>query len=310
MERTERTGINEIASLLSAKNEQITKEDATLFLKKWIAVINDSLVAKKQVEVTGFGTFSFSQIRESETNEQIEAGNEEVSYFYKIGFTPDETLRNSVNIFFSNFEPSLLSEGVTFDALPEVIAGETGEEEYIFNHIQKMVSLPRQQITETEIPQAEITTEEVRTEESITEEIAEKESEDISEEMIPVKSEAGIEAPEPDSQSETVTSDIPDEAPKPESHSETVASDKPVEATEPEESIESVPHISNILSESLQHLSPEAQQVSHKPGHHERVRKRRKSTTIWIPILGGAAIILAGLFFFRETHGKSGSDSL
>jgi len=246
MERTERTGINEIASLLSAKNEQITKEDALLFLKEWIAVINDSLVEKKQVEVTGFGTFNFSQIRESETKEQIEAGNEKVPYYYRIGFTPHETLRNSINIFFSNFEPSLLSEGVTFDALSEVIAGETEEEEYIFNHIKKMVSLPRQQIPEPEIQVAGITA-----------------AEDTN----------------------------------------------PEDTIDPEEALEPVPPVSNILSESLQHLAPEPR-LSHRTTHHERVRKRKKPTTIWVPILGGMAIILAGLFFFRETHGKSGSDNL
>jgi hypothetical protein len=169
-----------------------------------------------------------------------------VPYYYRIGFTPDETLRNSVNIFFSNFEPSLLSEGVTFDTLPEVIAGETGEEEYIFNHIQKMVSLPRQQIPEPETQAAEITA-----------------AEDTN----------------------------------------------PEDTIDPEESLESVSPLTNILSESLRHLSPEPR-LSDRTTHHERVRKRKKPTTIWIPILGGMAIILAGLFFFREVHGKSGRDSL
>ena len=246
MERMERIGLNDIVSILTAKNEKFTKEDAAEFLKEWIAVIADSLADDKQVEVTGFGTFIFSQIREGETNELIEAGNEEVPYYYRIGFTPHETLRNSVNIFFSNFEPSLLSEGVTFDALPEVIATEAGEEEYIFNHIKKMVSLPRQQIPEPEIQAAGIT---------------------AAEDMNP---------------EDTID---PDEAPEP------------------------VPPVTNILSESLQSLSPEPR-LSHRTTHHERVRKRRKTTTIWVPILGGMAIILAGLFFFRETHGKSGSDNL
>lgn len=298
MDRTERIGINEIASLLTAKNEQITKEEATHFLKEWIAVIFDSLAIEKQVEVTGFGTFSLSQIKEKETAAQIESRNEQVTCYYRIGFTPHETLRKSVNIFFSNFEPSLLNEGVTFDTLPEVIAGETGEEEYIFNHIQVNVPSSKQQIPATTTEEAELKTagfiaaeipvEGITTEESITELKAEKENQTK-------------EIPERDHQ------EAVEQTPESASYPETVASEIPVNTIEPEESIEPVPPLSNILSESLRHLSPEPH-ISHGMTHREIGRRHGSRHPVWLPILGGMAIIVAALFFFRETHGKSGSD--
>ena len=251
MDRTERTGINEIASILSAKNEKITQEEATLFLKSWIHVITDALVEKRQVEVNGFGTFDFSQVRERETAAQIEAGNEEVAYYYKIGFTPHETLRNSVNIFFSNFEPSLLNEGVTFDTLPEVVAGEKDAEEYIYNHIQKMIPLHKPQVGEIAIPAAV----------------------EIQVVEIPV-----IDTPAAE-------------------RSETVFPPTDIPSTETR---------SNVLSESLHHISPQPT-LTDTSTFRQRVRKRGRKHPVWVPILGGMAIIVAALFFFRETHGKNGN---
>ena len=310
----DRTGINEIASLLSAKNEKITKEEATLFLKEWIAVISDTLAEKKAVEVTGFGTFSFSPIRERETATQIEAGSEEVPYFYKIGFTPHASLKNSVNIFFSNFEPSLLSEGVTFDAIPEVIAGEEGEEEYIYNHLQKMVSFPKppvpaatkeepaitaEETTAEEIAAEEITSEEIAAEEIAAEEITTEEitAEEITAEEIATEEITAEEIKAEEITTEEITAEISENMIEPEA------------STEPEQAVEPLPPLSNILSESLQHLSPEPQ-VSHATTHRERGRRRRRQHSVWVPVLGGMAIIVAALFFFRDTPGKSGSNPL
>ena len=84
---------------------------------------------------------------------------------------------------------------------------------------------------------------------------------------------------------------------------------EPEASTEPEQAVEPLPPLSNILSESLQHLSPEPQ-VSHATTHRERGRRRRRQHSVWVPVLGGMAIIVAALFFFRDTPGKSGSNPL
>jgi nucleoid DNA-binding protein len=343
MDRTERTGISEIASILSTKNEKTTKEDATLFLKKWIDVIFDSLADKKQVEVNGFGTFGFSQIRERETAEQIEAGKEEVAYYYKVGFTPHDTLKNSVNIFFSNFEPSLLNEGVTFDALPEVIAGEEDVEEYIYNHMQKMVSLPKRQIGATETPAAEFPVAETQAVEIPSAETPETELREtetpeaiIPEAETPEAETLEAETPEAElRETETPAAEIlSEEIPEPEilaaeeaatAETSTEETNQPVNTIVPDKTIEKeniidaegtveqkeeVKHaspLSNVLSESLRHLSPEPQ-LSDTSIFRERVRKRGKQHRVWIPILGGMAIIVAALFFFGETHGSSRSN--
>ena len=285
MDRTERTGINEIASILSAKNEKITQEEATLFLKSWIHVITDALADKKQVEVNGFGTFDFSQVRERETAAQIEAGNEEVAYYYKIGFTPHETLRNSVNIFFSNFEPSLLNEGVTFDTLPEVVAGEKDAEEYIYNHIQKMIPLHKPQVGEIAIPAAEeIQVVETQEAEKILA------TEDTPETEIPAIADTPA-------TKDTQVVEIPVIDTPAAERSETVFPPTDIPSTETR---------SNVLSESLHHISPQPT-LTDTSTFRQRVRKRGRKHPVWVPILGGMAIIVAALFFFRETHGKNGN---
>lgn len=247
MDTTRKSGLDDIVSFMTTKNEHIAGDDAKRLLKEWIAVITDTLPEKEQVEVPGFGLFSFFPIREDDTVEQMEKGVDPVTRYYRVGFTPVDTLKNGVNSFFAHFEPSLLGEGVTFDALPEVITGESGDEVDDTNQIEIIITT------------------------------------------------------KPDLQA--------------------IATD----------SVEEIPEITNVLSLSLQHSSPKPdvysgavesiQQIqtpkSHQPTspeetpvpgslQPERVRKRSKSTTIWIPILGGAAIILAGLFFFNATTGKSG----
>lgn len=165
-----------------------------------------------------------------------------------------------MNIFFSNFEPSLLNEGVTFDNLPEVIAGEKHAEEYIYNHLQKMVSHPNRLIGETEILAAE----------------------EIPETEIPETEETQV--------VETPVIETPTAEP-----SETVFPPTDIPSTETR---------SNVLSESLHQLSAEPA-FSDISTFRQRVRKRAKRHPVWVPILGGMAIIVAALFFFRETHEKN-----
>jgi len=247
MDTTKKNGPDDIVSCMTSKNEKITKEEAGRLLKEWIAVVSDSLSEKEQLEVQGFGLFRISQIRENDTTEQLETGIDAVTRFYRIDFTPAERLKNGVNSFFAHFEPSLLNEGVTFDALPEVITGESGSDVNDANQIEIIVTT------------------------------------------------------------------------------------KPDLTTVAAEPMEELPGITNVLTLSLQHTSPRLDSYSrvdeskrqiqttesHQPTssekgrvptsrHPDGVRKRSKSTAIWIPILGGAAIILAGLFFFNTTTGKSG----
>lgn len=252
MDTTRKSGLDDIVSFMTSQHENIAREDAERLLKEWIAVITETLPEKEQVEVPGFGLFSFYPIRENETVEQIEKEVDPVTRYYRVGFTPTETLKNGVNSFFAHFEPSLLGEGVTFDALPEVITGQSGSEVDDTNQIEIIV---------------------------------------------------------------------------------TTKPDRPTIAAEP---VEKAPEITNVLSLSLQHSSPQQDSfsgvtdadnqdltaASHQPSspeqtpvipaslRPERVRKRNRSNTIWIPILGGAAIILAGLFFFSATTQKSGRDNL
>lgn len=79
---------------------------------------------------------------------------------------------------------------------------------------------------------------------------------------------------------------------------------EPSETVFPPTDIPSTETRSNVLSESLHQLSAEPA-FSDISTFRQRVRKRAKRHPVWVPILGGMAIIVAALFFFRETHEKN-----
>lgn len=220
MDRFETVGPDEIASLLATNRKEITREDAQRFIEEWIAIITDVVAEKGKLEVNDFGTFSLAQCREEETNASIAAGESEVPCFYRVDFTPHDTLRKSVNSSFIHFEPSLLNEGVTFGDLPEVEEGKTDETVSEINRIKFMMVNP------TALNPATVG--------------------------------------------------------------------------------------SNPLSESLNQLTHESEPPQ-PPAVHQptpprsgKLRRRRERSRLWIPILGGAAIIVAGLFFFNTTERQSG----
>lgn len=85
----------------------------------------------------------------------------------------------------------------------------------------------------------------------------------------------------------------PEEAPSPSEPELPHLPSEPVEPDPPQESA------SNPLSESLRDLPDDAirQRVVERS---RKVKRGQKRSSIWVPIIGGVAIVVAGLFFFNR----------
>ena len=143
------------------------------------------------------------------------------------GFIPDEVLYNEVNSAFSQFEPTLLNEGVQFSGIFEIVDG--GQEEETGIEIPELSHLEDEQILL---------------------------SEDIFQSEPQLEPELEVEGP--------------------------FMSDEPVEK-------ELIPQIQSADVE----LSPPRYRS------HRKMRHNKKIPSVWIPIAGGVAIVVAALFFFK-----------
>ncbi len=209
--------LDRIVSLLMKNHPDISADDAGQFLEEWIALIRESLLREDAVDTPHFGTFHCKPIGENKpTPPSADSGE---TAFFRIDFTPSDSLQKRVNTYFAHFEPTLLNEGVSFGELPVVKQGEGKKDELSENIVTRKRGMPMVEHTS---------------------------------------------------------------------------------ATLPEPPLEETP---NPLAASLQHLPDKSVRKT-----VERSRRRqtsKKSSSIWIPIIGGMAIVIAGLFFLhRDATGK------
>lgn len=233
MENKDKMDLAHIISLLRKKHPEIGEEDAGRLLSEWITLVRESILREESIEIPHVGTFQCKSLSET-------GGDEER---FLITFIPSELLRRGVNSYFAHFEPTLLNEGITFDALPVVKMGEENIAESSDNVIVRASATPTPHTAEQEsLPEA---------------------------------------LPEPE------------EAPNPPAPEQPLVTAEPVEPEPPQVSA------SNPLSESLRDLPDDAirQRVVERS---RRTKRGRKSTSVWVPIIGGVAIVVAGLFFFNR----------
>lgn len=222
-----------LVSLLKKKRPEISDEDAGRLQSEWLALVRESILRDENIEIPHVGTFQCKPLSETSHDEER----------FLITFIPSELLRRGVNSYFAHFEPTLLNEGITFDALPVVKMGEENIAESSDNVIVRASTTPTPQTAEQESP---------------TEELPE-----------------------------------PEEAPNPPAPEQPLVTAEPVEPEPPQVSA------SNPLSESLRDLPDDAirQRVVERS---RRTKRGQKSTSVWVPIIGGVAIVVAGLFFFNR----------
>lgn len=180
-------------------------------------------------------------------------------------FTLDEVLYNEINNSFSQFEPTLLNEGVQFPGIPEIVVGKQETEDET-PELSLSVNLQSEKDTEYGIPGEEM------------------ESVEFKEEMESVES---VEFEVTAEEAEIV--DPPEIT-------------EPSEITEPEK-------ISGRI-ELFARVEPvDAKESPPGSRSHRQMRNNKRTSSIWIPIAGGIAIVMASLFFFKGTPDKQSGDN-
>lgn len=112
----ERLSLQDLIDLL-AKQQNITKKDAELFLRELIAVISENIEKGESVKIKDFGVFKLVKVNARKSVDVNTGEAIEIPAHYKLSFVPDKLLKEAVNRPFSHFESVVLEDGVTFDGM-------------------------------------------------------------------------------------------------------------------------------------------------------------------------------------------------
>jgi nucleoid DNA-binding protein len=119
---SEKRNLQDIATALSAKLG-ISKKEAELFLKEALDSVQEGLLKDKSVKINRLGTLKLIAIAERESVDVTTGNRVVLPAHYKISFTPDDVLSETVN------EPFALFENVELDEDAAIEADEEEEEE-------------------------------------------------------------------------------------------------------------------------------------------------------------------------------------
>lgn len=250
-----------------------------------IDVIKAELLESNRIIIDDFGVF-FTRIQseyilvDSETNdrylippvvevdfEMLSLKTEEEILPFELIFTPDVALNEAVNISFSHFEPTLLNEGVELPGIQVVIPVDEDDD-----------------LEENDVPNKSVQLHPEKEETAITQ-------------APEITLSVGISETTPESAPESVDGATTEATTK--AATETIPEHVPVKFSEISNSPASAEvHVSvNTASGITEHKLPVTTSRSEK-------KKRKKRPTVLIPVLGGLAIALAALFFFRGVQTK------
>lgn len=113
----ERLTIQDLIDLLAAKHS-MTKKDAEAFVKEFFLLIEQALENEKTVKIKGLGTFKLVDV-DSRESVNVNTGERfQIKGHTKVSFTPDTTLRDTINKPFAHFETVVLNEGTVLEDTP------------------------------------------------------------------------------------------------------------------------------------------------------------------------------------------------
>lgn len=123
----ERLTIQDLTDLLITKHS-MTKKDAEAFVKEFFLLIEQSLQHENFVKVKGLGTFKLIGV-DSRESVNVNTGERfQIKGHTKVSFTPDSSLRDTINKPFAHFETVVLNENTILeDTLLEDEEEEIGE---------------------------------------------------------------------------------------------------------------------------------------------------------------------------------------
>lgn len=112
-----------------AKRHQLEGADAESFIKMFFTLIEDGLAADKYVKIKGLGAFKLTEVDSRESIDVNTGKRIEIQSYTKVSFTPDAAMKNLINRPFSHFEPVILNEGTTMEAMEAGLQPEEADTE-------------------------------------------------------------------------------------------------------------------------------------------------------------------------------------
>lgn len=181
----ERLTIQDLTDLLANKHS-MAKKDAEAFVKEFFLLIEQALESERTVKIKGLGTFKLIDV-DSRESVNVNTGERfQIKGHTKVSFSPDTSLRDTINKPFAHFETVVLNENTILDDTPiEDTEEEEATEETLvqtespvnveFNTQEEGTDIQEEQMTE---PVANTVVEEASIAETVVaEEIAEKQYE-------------------------------------------------------------------------------------------------------------------------------------
>lgn len=178
----ERLTIQDLIDLLAAK-QGISKKDAEVFVKEFFLLIEQALEKDKNVKIKGLGTFKLIDV-DSRESVNINTGERfQIKGHTKVSFSPDTSLRDTINKPFAHFETVVLNAGTVLEDTPVEMEGE--EEDAVLDDVAADDMATEEVATEDvaadnpavdiavaeHIASADITTEDITTECSVNENV-------------------------------------------------------------------------------------------------------------------------------------------
>lgn len=187
----EKINLQDLSALL-AERAAITKKEAEIFLREYFEVMNEELVKSGLLKIKDLGVFKLSLMENRESINVTTGERVLIPAHYKVVFTPDKKLAETVNEPFAFFETTEIEDSALGDLklLPEEDALEESEsapeedEEIVF----AKASIPEEKIVSEKEPALEEKVESVLDEEPSLEEkqelISEEKQKPVSEERL------------------------------------------------------------------------------------------------------------------------------
>jgi len=127
----ERINLQDLAALLAEKMA-ITKKEAETFLREYFDVLNEELINSGLIKIKDLGTFRLLPVEDRESVDVTTGERVLIPAHYKVAFTPDKNLAETVNEPFAFFETTEI-EGESMpeeelQPLPEEYVAEDSEQ--------------------------------------------------------------------------------------------------------------------------------------------------------------------------------------
>lgn len=113
------SNIKDLAKIVADRYD-MHQQDAEKFMDDMFSLIRSALINDEQVKIKGLGTFKVQTVRERASVNVNTGEKVMINSHDRISFTPDATMRDSVNKPFAHFVTVPLNEGVVFDDMDDM----------------------------------------------------------------------------------------------------------------------------------------------------------------------------------------------